>query len=152
MRRVAAVLAGHFVICGLGFAAAQDLPYPGDPVPGDSVGNAYIALRGSLTFDGKGANVGIPTTPAATALRPSHAIGGGGAIAVGVELPYGFRVEAEGVYRKKPVQSVTLGGTVIPATGFVETAAPMANLVWAPQFDGMPIRPVIGGPPAWPTR
>jgi opacity protein-like surface antigen len=145
MRRVAAVLAGHFVICSLAMAAAQDLPYPGDPAPGDEFANTYVALRGSLTFDGKGANVRIPTTPAATSMRPSHAVGGGAAIAFGAKLPYGFRVEAEGVYRKKPVESVNLGGTVIPATGFIETAAPMANVIWAPEFDGMPIRPLIGG-------
>ena len=146
MRRIAAVLAGHFVICGLAVAAAEDLPYPGDPATGDSmVPDTYIALRGSLTFDGKGANITVPTTPAATSLRPSHAIGGGAAIAIGAKLPYGFRIEAEGVYRKKPVQSVNLGGVVTPASGFINTAAPMANLIWAPKFDGMPIRPMIGG-------
>lgn len=143
MRRIAAVLAGHFTLCGLAFAAAQDLPYPGDPAPGES--GTYVALRGSLTFDGKGANISVPTAPTATALRPSHAIGGGAAIAVGAKLPYGFRIETEGLYRKKPVSSVNVGGVATPATGYVDTIAPMLNVVWAPQFDGMPIRPLIGG-------
>jgi opacity protein-like surface antigen len=146
MRRIAAFLAGHFTICGLAFAAAQDLPYPGDPAPGEEMaGKTYIALRGSLTFDGKGAGVTVPTTPAATSLRPSHDVGGGGVIALGAELPYDFRVEVEGSYRHKPVKNVSLGGVLTPATGYVETAAPMLNLLWAPKFDGMPIRPVLGG-------
>ena len=147
MRRVAAVLTGHFVICGLAVAAAQDLPYPGDPAQSSAYGleGTYVALRGSLTFDGKGANVTVPTTPAATSLRPSHDVGGGAAVAVGAMLPYGFRIEAEGLYRHKPVKNVNLGGVITPSSGYVETAAPMANLIWAPQFDGMPIRPMIGG-------
>lgn len=145
MRRAAAILAGHFVICGLGWAAAQDLPYPGDPAPGEGPSGLYVALRGSLTFDGKGANVSVPTTPAATALRPSHAVGGGGSMALGAELPFDFRLEAEGSYRKRPVQIVNLGGAVLPAAGNVQKAAGMLNLLWAPKFEGMPIRPYIGG-------
>lgn len=143
MRHAAACLAGHFVICGLAVAAAQDLPYPGDPAETDTGG--YVALRGSLTFDGKGAAVSVPTGSGPVALRPSHAIGGGGAVAVGATLPYGFRVELEGLYRNRPVKSVDVGGTAVPGGGYVQTAAPMANLIWAPKFDGMPIRPMIGG-------
>jgi opacity protein-like surface antigen len=147
MRRIAAILAGHFTLCGLAFAAAQDLPYPGDsgPRPDDVVQGTYVALRGSLTFDGKGTNASIPTTPTATALRPSHTVGGGAAIAAGIKLPYGFRVETEGLFRKRPVSSVALGGVTTPASGFIDTAASMTNVIWAPAFDGMPIRPMIGG-------
>lgn len=146
MRRAVTVLAGPFLIGGLGLAAAQDLPYPGDPLPGEeTVGRTYIALRGSLTFDGKGANITVPTTPAATSLRPSHDVGGGASIALGATLPYGFRLEAEGLYRNKPVKTVNLGGTVLPGTGSLQSAATMANLIWAPQFGDMPIRPLIGG-------
>jgi opacity protein-like surface antigen len=145
MRRIAAFLAGHFTICGLAFAAAQDLPYPGDPAPGEAIGKTYVALRGSLTFDGKGANISVPTAPAATALRPSHDVGGGGMVALGAELPYGFRMEVEGGYRNRPVKSVDLGGTVTPATGYIQPAAPMFNLLWAPDVGDFPVRPVIGG-------
>lgn len=145
MRRAAAILAGHFTICSLAFAAAQDLPYPGDPIPGaETASDTYIALRGSMTFDGKGAGVSVPTTPTATSLRPSHAIGGGASVALGARLPYGFRVEAEGLFHRKPVQSVNVGGTVTPGAGFVDTAAPMGNLIWAPEFDGIPVHPLIG--------
>ncbi|MBV9549686.1 MAG: hypothetical protein JO256_08455 [Alphaproteobacteria bacterium] len=149
MRRAAIVLTGHFLLCGLVWATAQDLRYPGDPPPPppplDGPSDTYIALRGSLSFDGKGSNVSIPTTPAATALRPSHDVGGGGAIALGAELPYGIRLETEALYRNRPVNSVNLGGTVLPAGGNVQQAAGMFNLVWAPQLDDLPVRPMIGG-------
>jgi len=149
MRR--AVLTGHFLLCSLALALAQGAPplppYPGDSAPGDdwSPTGAYVALRGSLTFGGKGPTVSVPTTPTATALRPAHDVGGGGAIALGVELPFDLRLEAEGLYHNRPVQTVTLGGVTAAGNGSLQTAATMANLVWAPQVDGFPIRPLIGG-------
>ncbi len=145
MRRTVALLAGHFTICGLAWAAAQDLPYPGDPPPGEGPSGVYVALRGSLTFDGRGANVSIPTTPTATALRPSHDVGGGASLALGTELPFELRAETELLYRNRPVKNVTLGSTTAAGGGHNQNAALMANLVWAPKFDGMPIRPYIGG-------
>ncbi len=145
MRR--AVLTGHFLICSLAMALGQDLPYPGDP-PADDASwgptGTYVALRGSLTFGGKGPTVSVPTTPAATALRPAHDMGGGGAIALGAELPFDFRLEAEGSYHNRPVKTVTLGGVTAAGSGSLETAATMANLVWAPRFDDLPFRPLIG--------
>src|SRR5262249_26656869 len=146
MRR--AVLTGHFLLCSLAMALGQDLPYPGDPPPDQAFwgpAGAYVALRGSLTFGGKGPTVSVPTTPTATALRPAQEVGGGGAIAVGVELPFDFRLEAEGSYHNRPVNNVTLGGITAAGSGHLQTAATMANLVWAPKIDDFPVRPLIGG-------
>jgi hypothetical protein len=46
MRRVAAVLAGHFVICGLAVAAAQDLPYTQSRINDASLGTTFLQNSG----------------------------------------------------------------------------------------------------------
>ena len=77
MRPSSAALAGFFLDSGLAAAIAQD-GYENLPYPGEADSGLYVGLRGSLALRGKDGAVSVPTAPAATALRGSHATGYGG--------------------------------------------------------------------------
>lgn len=144
------VLAGLFLAGGLAAAIAQDDGYGNLPYPGDDASNLYVGLRGSLAFRGKDGATTVPAAPpaipAAVALRGSHDTGYGGSLVLGAHLPYGFKTELEGLFRRNPTSSINLGGTIIPATGFRDTAAVMGNLLWEVPFEetGLPVRPFLG--------
>jgi opacity protein-like surface antigen len=143
-----AALAGLFLATGFAAALAQDDGYGYLPYPGDGEGNSglYAGLRGSMAFRGKDGATTVP--PAATALRGSHDTGYGGALVLGAHLPYGFKAEAEGLFRHRPYETMTLGGTTTTASGFRDTGAVMGNLLWEvplAEYAGLPIRPFIGG-------
>jgi len=82
------------------------------------------------------------------ALRGSHDTGYGGSLVLGAHLPYGFKTELEGLFRRNPSTSLNLAGTTLAATGFRDTAAVMGNLLWEvplAEETGLPIRPFLGG-------
>lgn len=149
----ASLMAGPVLLCGLAAALgpnalAQDysrLPYPGDPPPPEST--TYVTLRGSLAFAGKD---GVTSVGAATLtdLRGAHDVGGGAAIALGMTMPLGLRVEAEGLFRRLPETSATLGGPAlgftIPASGFRDVAAVMGNVFWDLPVGDFPVHPFVG--------
>jgi len=68
-------------------------------------------------------------------------LGSGGALALGEEPPFDFRLEALGLSHNRPVKSLTLGGGATKGGGNLQTAATMANLVWVPRIDVIPARP-----------
>jgi opacity protein-like surface antigen len=123
-------------------AWAQDTGYGyrfrTDSDPGIS---AYAGLRGSLAFSGN-AKTTIPTTPPA-ALRASYNTGGGGSVFLGAKLPFGLRLEAEGLVRYLPFDQVTTGTPAV-ARGHTSVVAPMANLMWDLPIPDFPVRPFIG--------
>jgi opacity protein-like surface antigen len=102
----------------------------------------YVALRGSLAFSDH-LNSNMPTTPA-TAMHAGYHVGGGGSLVAGAHLPYGFKVEFEGLYRYQPLNYVSLAGTATPAHGQAQIGAPMFNLLWDIPIPGFPLRPFVG--------
>jgi opacity protein-like surface antigen len=145
MRLSSAALAGIFLVSGLAAAIAQDDGFGYLPYPGEGNSGLYASLRGSMALAGKDGATTVPTAPTPVALRGSHDTGYGGSIVLGGHLPLGFKVELEGLYRRRPYESVNLGGISSAASGFRDVAAPMGNLLWEMPIDGVPIRPFIGG-------
>ena len=125
-------------------ARAQDdgYGYHFENEDGVSSVSAYAGLRGSFAFSDD-SSASIPTSPA-TKLRTSYDNGGGGSFYVGTHLPWGLKLEFEGLYRYLPVSVAALNGVGTAGHGTTQIAAPMANLMWDLPLPDFPIRPFIG--------
>ena len=139
----AAIIAGALLLLTPMAAAAQDADYASRYNPdGDSGLPNYAGLRGSLAFTGKTSS-NVATTPP-TALRASFNTGGGGSVYIGTRLPYGFRLEFEGLYRYLPVGNVSANGTQLAASGHAHLGAGMANLFYDVPVPDFFFRPFLG--------
>lgn len=121
----------------------QYQPAP-DPTGNRSGLPRVAGLRGSFAFSG-GVTPFVPTTPPST-LHAGLGYGGGGSVYLGQRLPFGLRLDLEGMYKYLPVNKLTpQGAGTTAASGSVQMAAPMVNLMWEMPVDyDLPFLPFVG--------
>ncbi|HXC55035.1 MAG TPA: P44/Msp2 family outer membrane protein [Rhizomicrobium sp.] len=132
-----ALIAGVFWTLWAAAPAAAD-PYTSPHDQGS--GAAYLGLRGSIV-DGDDTHA----SAGAVDLKAHYSTGLGGSLYAGARLDYGFRIEGELVYRHFSLDSLSVAGTPQAGrTGFLQIAAPMANVYWDVPIPEFPLRPFIG--------
>jgi len=107
-------------------------------------GNWYIQGGGGLNWAldldwlySPGPQVVVPATS-------SYDLGWLAGGAIGYEFDSGFRAELEGMYRSNDLESLTAGGAPVAATGHVDVASIMFNLLY--DIDtGSDFTPYLGG-------
>jgi hypothetical protein len=100
--------------------------------------SSYVGLRGSLAFDGTISGHANTTPPVST--KANLNVGGGGSIFWGLDLPAGFDVELELLYRYASLKNGSVdNGPSSKIGGYTKMFAPMANVYWTAPID-FPVR------------
>ncbi|MEQ9811168.1 MAG: OmpA family protein [Azospirillaceae bacterium] len=114
----------------------------------DGSGNWYIQGGGGLNWaqdiDLNGVSIESGDPPEFFSGTASYDMGWLAGGAFGYEFANGFRAELEGMYRSNDLEQLTISGAPIPATGHIDVASIMVNLLY--DIDtGSDLTPYLGG-------